>query len=359
VLLRKTPSGSRKASAAVVATGIFVSVFAFTVACFFQWKHESKLHSLPLACRDSVEKLDTYLRSSEDPDCVMLGSSVFLVPAVYCEEHRLGHTLVAREADADLAKRLIRCNQAPELQRQLTRRLQKPISIVNLAVAGSNVSDYLAEIKAMHEAGHKPKLVICGLGVRDFVQSFFRMDAQNNPAAKLLRADAAQNNLDERALSDLRENIATGIFSEPRKLLGSIQAGLTNNAPVMLVPKTDEQVKAKLIETLTDAPKHGAFVEGQLASYNELLRYCHEQSIPLMIAEVPKRGGWSGIVDEATKQRIKAEIVNQCKSYNIPYCNVGMGYDYSDFADDIHPNEKGGVKLFDKVAAAVVERGFL
>lgn len=328
------------------------------MACFVHWKQESKLHSLPLACRDSVEKLDTYLRSKDDPDCVMLGSSVFLVPAVYCEEHRLGHTLVAREADADLAKRLIRCNQAPELQRQLTRRLQKPVSVLNLAVAGSNVSDYVAEIKAMHEAGHKPKLVICGLGVRDFVQSFFRMDSQNNPAAKLLRSDA-QNNLDERMLGDLREGIATGIFKEPRQLLGAIQASLTNNAPVMFVPKTDEQVKAKLIETLTDAPKHGAFVEGQIASYKELLRYCHEQSIPLMIAEVPKRGGWSGIIDEATKKRIKSEILSQCKSYNIPYCDVGMGYEYSDFADDIHPNEKGGVKLFDKVAAAVIERGFL
>ncbi len=336
----------------------FAIALSLTVATFFQWKLRSTLHSLPLACRDSVEKIDKYLHSTNDPDCVMLGSSVFLVPAVYCEEKRAGHTLFAREADADLAKRLIRCDQAPELERQLKNRLHKPVSVLNLAVAGSNVSDYVAEIKAMHAAGHKPKLVVCGLGVRDFVQSFFRMDAQNNPAAKLL-SDSGQKKLDEQMLSDLREAVLVNIFSEPRKLLSTIQAQLTNNAPVVYVPKTDEEVKAKLTQTLIDAPKHAAFVEGQIASYKELLRYCHEQSIPLLIAEVPKRGGWAGIVDDATRDRIKSEIVQECKSYNIPYCNVGNGYVASDFADDIHPNEKGGIKLFDKVAAAVVERGVL
>ncbi|MBI2810973.1 MAG: hypothetical protein HYX67_09115, partial [Candidatus Melainabacteria bacterium] len=191
-----TPPVRPKTGASIVATAIFCIVFIATVALFYQWKRQSTLQSLPLACRDSVEKIDTFLRSASDPDCVLLGSSVFLVPAVYCEEHRLGHTLVAREADADLAKRLIRCDQAPELARQLSQRLHKPISVRNLAVAGSNVSDYLAEIKAMHKAGHKPKLVICGLGVRDFVQSFFRMNAKNNPAAKLIENNG-QRKLDE------------------------------------------------------------------------------------------------------------------------------------------------------------------
>ena len=341
-----------------MATAIFCAVLVAAVALFFQWKQRSTLHSLPLACRDSVEKIDTFLNGKTDPDCLMLGSSVFLVPAVYCEEHRLGHTLVAREADADLAKRLIRCDEAPELARQLSERLHKPISVRNLAVAGSNVSDYLVEIKAMHKAGHKPQLVVCGLGVRDFVQSFFRMDPKNNPAAKLLNDDVRKN-LDEQMLSDLRDSFVTKLFSQPRKVIGSVQARLTNNAPVMYVPKTDEEMAAKLIQSLTDAPKHAAFIEGQLTAYKELLQYCHDQSIPLLIAEVPKRGGWAGMVDDATVQRIKSTIVGECKTYNIPYCNVGTGFSYSDFADDIHPNEKGGVKLFDKVAAAVVERGFL
>lgn len=352
------PFGGRKASASLIATAIFAVVLATTVIMFFQWKQRSTLHSLPLACRDSVEKIDTYLHSKSDPDCVMLGSSVFLVPALYCEEHREGHTLVAREADADLAKRLIRYDRAPELERQLQNRLHKPVSVLNLAVAGSNVSDYLAEIKAMNESGHKPKLVVCGLGVRDFVQSFFRMDPNNNPAAKLLTA-RGQKNLDEQMLDDLREGVVVSLFSEPRKFLGKAQAQLTDNAPVKYVPKSDDEVKAKLMQTLTDAPKHPAFVEGQIASYKELLRYCHDQSIPLMIVEVPKRGGWAGVVDDATKNKIKSEITAECKAYSIPYCNVGDGYEYSDFADDIHPNEKGGIKLFDKVAAAIAKRGVL
>ncbi len=349
-----TPSARAKSGASIAAALIFCVVFIATVALFYQWKQRSTLQSLPLACRDSVEKIDTFLHSTSNPDCVLLGSSVFLVPSVYCEEHRLGHTLVAREADADLAKRLIRCDDAPELARQLSKRLHKPISVRNLAVAGSNVSDYLAEIKAMHKAGRKPRLVICGLGVRDFVQSFFRMDPKNNPAAKLIENNG-QKKLDEQMLGDLREGCITSLFSEPRKVLGSVQAQLTNNAPVVYVPKTEEEMTTKLVQTLTDAPKRAAFIDGQLASYKELLRFCHDQSIPLLIMEVPKRGGWAGVVDDATVQKIKSTIVGECKTYNIPYRNVGTGFSYSDFADDIHPNEQGGAKLFDKMATAVIE----
>jgi hypothetical protein len=194
--------------------------------------------------------------------------------------------------------------------------------------------------------------------VRDFVQSFFRMDPKNNPAVKLIENNG-QKKLDEQMLGDLRAGCVTTMFSEPRKLLASIQMQLTNHAPVIYVPKTDEEVTAKLVQTLTDAPKRAAFIEGQIASYKELLQYCHDQSIPLLIVEVPKRNGWVGIVDDATVQRIKSTIVSECKTYNVPYRNVGTGYSYSDFADDIHPNEVGGAKLFDKVAAAVVERGVL
>jgi hypothetical protein len=348
----------RKASSGIIAVSLFLIGFISVTGFFFEWKQRSTFHSLPLACRDSVEKIDNFLHSKSDPDCVLLGSSVFLVPAVYCEEHRQGHNLIAREADAELKKRFIRCDNAPELQRQLSARLHKSVSVLNLAVAGSNVSDYLAEVKALRVTGHKPKLIVCGLSVRDFVQSFFRMNAQDNPAATLLRDDV-QTNATASILSDLRDVVLVNILREPRRLIASIQANLTNNAPVLYVPSTDEEMQKKLTQTVTDAPKHAAFVEGQIASYKELLRYCHDHSIPLLIAEVPKRGGWAGIVDHATESKIKSEIVAECKTYNIPYCNVGAGYNYSDFADDIHPNEKGGIKLFDKMAAAVVKRGFL
>lgn len=342
----------------MIAVILFLIGFMTVTSFFFQWKQRSTFHSLPFACRDSVEKIDAFLHSKSDPDCVLLGSSVFLVPTVYCEEQRLGHNLIAREADAELKRRLIRCDKAPELQKQLSERLHKPVSVINLAVAGSNVSDYLAEVKALRASGHKPKLIVCGLSVRDFVQSFFRMNAQNNPAAKLLTEDV-QTNVTASILSDLREVVLVNILSEPRRLTASLQAKLTNNAPVLYVPSTDEEMQRKLTQTVTDAPKHAAFVEGQIASYKELLRYCHDHSIPLVIAEVPKRGGWAGIVDQATESKIKSEIAAECKTYNIPYCNVEAGYNYSDFADDIHPNEKGGIKLFDKMAAAVVKRGFL
>jgi hypothetical protein len=345
-------------SAGVAATAIFLTVLVATVGWFFQWKQSSRLNSLPLASRDSVEKIDKFLHSQSDPDFVLLGSSVFLVPAVYCEEARLNHSLKNREKDAALAKWLIRCDEAPELERQLSARLQKQVTVRNLAVAGSNVSDYLIETEALYNSGHKPKLIVCGLGVRDFVQSFFRMDASNNPASKLLKS-STKTKLDDQLVSDLREGCVTSLFSQPRKLLSVVQSDLTNNAPVMLLPKSDEEMLVKLTQTLTDAPKFPTFIEAQLSAYKELLRFCHDHSIPLMIIEVPKRTGWAGVIDDSMVRKIKSTIVGECKTYNIPYCNVGNGFSASDFSDDIHPNEKGGMKLFKKVAEAIVERGAL
>ncbi len=347
-------------SAAIASLIIFVAVLAATTGFFFRWKQSSTLNSMPLASRDCIEKIDTFLQTAADPDCLLLGSSVFLVPAVYCEEHRLGRSLKAREADFELTKKLLHYDSAPELERQLSVHLQKPVSVHSLAVAGSNVSDYLIEIEALQKAGRKPKLIVCGLGVRDFVQSFWHMDASNNPAYKLLKPGAQKApKLDDQMLNDLREECLTSIFRQPRLLIATTQASLTNNSPVLVLPKTDEQMAAKMMQTLNELPKHAAFIDGQISAYKELLRFCHAHSIPFMIVEVPKRTGWAGVIDDETVQKIETTIKAECKTQSIPYYNVGRGFSASDFVDDIHPNETGGIKLFDKMATAIVDAGAL
>jgi hypothetical protein len=339
---------------------IFVAVLGSTLGFFFRWKQSSTLNSMPMASRDCVQKIDTFLKAGADPDCLLLGSSAFLVPAVYCEEHRLGRSLKAREADFELNKKLLQYDSAPELERQLSARLQKPITVHSLAVAGSNVSDYLLEIEALQKVGRKPKLIVCGLGVRDFVQSFWHMEPSNNPAYKLLKPGAQKPpNLDDHMLNDLREECLSSFFRQPRRLISSTQASLTNNSAVLVLPKTDEQKAAIMMQTLTELPQNAAFIEGQISAYKELLRFCQAHSMPLVIMEVPKRTGWAGVIDDATVQKIKTTIKSECQTYNIPYYNVGSGFSGSDFVDDLHPNETGGIKLFDKMATAIVEHGAL
>lgn len=102
----------------------------------------------------------SYLMQPRSPDIVLLGSSQ-MASAVFATD---AHTL---QRDLDIAE----YREGTTLERHLQSQTSTPVSVFNWSIGGEMVSDAYMIAHTLFQGDKKPKLVVIGIGPRDFMDN--------------------------------------------------------------------------------------------------------------------------------------------------------------------------------------------
>ena len=130
-----------------------------------------------------VAKIPEFLASSKNPDILVLGSSLSVYPAVRVDDMMLkGKT----RFDKWYARNHINSyTKAEYFKKHLGARLNENLSLHNLGVIACLLSDQYLTFKKVLATGKRPKIVICQIAPRDFMDNH-RQVVQETPVYHVL-----------------------------------------------------------------------------------------------------------------------------------------------------------------------------
>lgn len=130
-----------------------------------------------------VSKLPKLMSSGQNPDVLVLGSSVSLYPAVRADDE-----LAGKKARWDFwyeRNVILPYDKVQFLAHHLTKSTGKKVSVTNASVAGSLVSDQFLILKKFLAAGKKTKQIVVCLSPRDFLDNN-RIELDKTPTHNVL-----------------------------------------------------------------------------------------------------------------------------------------------------------------------------
>ncbi len=149
---------SAKVSAFVLALMVFALVNGGLVAA----QPLAPIDAARMPARPSWESHRTrdFQNATEAPDVVLFGSSLMMIPTACC--------------DADFLKVTIDPVVHPYskyLQAKIAEKCGKQLQCFNFALPGGMISDHYMVVSSLFSQERKPKLVVFGLSLRDFIDS--------------------------------------------------------------------------------------------------------------------------------------------------------------------------------------------
>jgi hypothetical protein len=307
-----------------------------------------------------VAKLASFLPSAEQPDVVLLGSSLVLVPAVRCDDQLLGKTPCY---DRWYYDRYIPCySQSVYLQKQLQDKFGLTLRIKNLGVASSIMSDQCGIFKLMLSEGKRPGLLILGLAPRDFLDNSQQKHLQT-PTRTFIHEYSQASLLPEKC--DPAGLLAAGskITHRFEKVFGRIRSECTDLACRL----TGHPSQAEVNTTAAaggDRPNRLVDVETYRKLYNppnftmlaqqsnyleQLLATARENRISVLVINMPLTRENTDTLDRQALAAYQDTLANLTTKYGAGFLNIGSGsadYSLKDFEDCCHLNTRGGEKLY-------------
>jgi hypothetical protein len=106
-------------------------------------------------------RTNSYLTAEKTPDVVLMGSSLMMIPLTLVDADFSGQTLDAVDHP-----------QSVYLEQLLEKQLGRSgISCFNFALPGGMISDDYLIAKSLLTTGQKPKVIVLGLALRDFIDN--------------------------------------------------------------------------------------------------------------------------------------------------------------------------------------------
>jgi hypothetical protein len=368
-------------------TILFIVAIDGLLSYYKPLKHFNNFGFTPLDLNPLVAKLPEFMHQTNSPDLLMLGSSLVVVPAVRCDDE-----LNNRRARYDREFRrtyLNGYNKAEYLQKLLSENRHQQIKIANLGVIASMMSDHQLILEKTLGSGKKPKLVVCCLAPRDFLDNY-RAQVESTPVYQVL-ADAQflQDLLARHAKLDEILSYATGLiwhyyqvradyksvavgqtaafFDRPTSLFMAAFAADEKKDHVNGNPTNAELVKAKIEKTpdydvppntLDDIntyknvylPVNDKCFETQRTYLEKLLKQCQDTHTPILIVNMPLTKQNKEILPPELWTRYFATVKGLCTKYGANYYDADQtDYTLADFEDSCHMNAQGGKKFYKAV----------
>jgi len=372
---------SRRAKFLWAATALLLINFAFLLADPIK---NSDPINLPSAHTWEWWRTRSYLSEKRAPDVVLLGSSLVMIPVSVFDADFLN-----KEIDA--AKHY----EANYLEDRLVSIFKIPTPLcINFGLPGGMVSDDYMVARALFRGNQKPKVIVIGLTLRDFIeghvmypamtttfkyyQHFF--DTSDLVAISMPQwwqrfeyyfgktfAISGQRLELQLATSDALRNALRPIMSVNSKPTPVDSLKLNHNLATKLRPVVEEgeyilhpncplpfDDNSKEYKTRFKSPNEAVF-QNECKFLDRLLTYAESNNIKVLIANMPLTPANMALMPPGSYGKYMGAVDAAVKKHGCAYIELNDQNQFlqSDFMDTAHMNAGGGRKYIDAVVAAI------
>lgn len=345
-----------------------------------------------------VAKLPPCMSSHENPEVLLLGSSLVLVPSVRCDdEYYKRKTRYDRWYYRNVIDEY---TKADFFQNELARESGKNRNVLDLAVAASIMSDQYLILKKYLDSGKSPNMIVLGIAPRDFLDNL-RQDPEKTPTYSILADLTCIKDLFEQKRSkESITNFALGYFSDVYKNRGDYKTFLTGYTarvtghPVDLYNATKEMEKAATAtaaiptadliaepkndsgvldnsKPIYEARKNNLFdlkeyrriylpinnqaFKTQMSYLDKFLALAKSHEIPVVLVEMPVTTENLALLPDEVKTRFENKVELLATKYDAKIVKPSEKQTFTteDFEDSVHLNGKGGTRVFSYVAKEI------
>ena len=326
----------------------------------------------------------SYVSDKSAPDVVLLGSSLVMIPISVLDADYLNHPI-------DAAKHY----ESNYLEDSLvsTFKISKPLCI-NFGLPGGMVSDDYMVARAMFKGEQKPKIMVVGLTLRDFIEGHVPYAATTS-TFKYFQHFFDVSDLVAISMPQWWQRVdyywaKTFAISGKRLELQLAASDLLRNSlrPVMSAnimpnPVDAQEASQNLASKLKSVVEEGEFVmqphstppfddntreyKSRFRSPNKalfqdenqfldrLLTYADANNIKVLIANMPLTPSNMALMPSGSYADYMKAVDAAVKKHGCAYVDLNDGKQFvlSDFRDTAHMNGKGGRKFVDAIVAAI------
>lgn len=392
-----------------LAKQFFNSTTILTIVCLlaFDWflvsfrplRYLNATGFTPLDQNPVFAKIPEFMKSRENPDVLVLGSSLVLVPAVRCDDAFEGRKT---RYDAWYGRNhLAEYTKSSYFQNLLEHATGNHYKLTNLGVIASVMSDHSLIFEKTLASGKEPKLVICALAPRDFMDNY-RSQIDKTPVYQVLADVTSLGDLIDRGMpiAQVRDflignlwyfykvkvdyrtvaTLATAKLSgHPVTLFNATQnkkvPTTAKSAGGLCAPEEEAQQEVGVLETkikpdytpkpntLSDLeqyqhvynPPNRTLFKQQTGYLEKMLKLANRNKINLVLVNMPLSDENKALITPGFYDQYLNTVASTANKYDIPFYNldVRQNYTLSDFEDSCHMNYSGGQKFYNALVQAI------
>ena len=346
------------------STAIFLLVLVplcYGIGVRLSDKQLDPLDGLDGSLRAAVSKVSNFLRSDANPDVLVLGSSLLLCPAVRCDDQLAGRPVCYD--DWYYREFIPEYTGCLYLQKLLSERTGLSLKFANLGVASSMISDHCSIFENALAHGKRPRLIICGVAPRDFLDNS-QHHFQLTPTRQLLDQFHTGVALMPRKLTEPEvQSWLSGQIAYAKKFFAYLRHGLTDLAcsttgHPLVAHYQDSSTgaaaarpnKLKDLETYRNLynPPDLALFKQQRFFLGNMLVQARSAGIPVVLIKMPLTRENTAALDKQAFALYHSTVSALARRYGARLLDAAgsQAYVLSDFEDSCHLNAAGGKKLY-------------
>lgn len=336
---------------------------------------------VPLEQNPLVSKFPKFFDSTIHPEIIVLGSSLPM-EAIARYDAEFSHNLDSTNLDA-----IRKYTGARYLEHLVEQKTGTKTSVFNLTCVACMTSDAEVILRRIIETGRTPKVVILGMGPRDFIDNIAPA-AGKTPVCQLLSSRVTLPEIfsEKRSVDDFRDLLigqmvyiykvrgdyktmltgwACDLVSHPADLFESKMKNLpAPDAALAKGPQTNNnnsnKNKRSQFADLPEwkerySPANFKRFEAEKASFEKMLSNCHDKGIKVIVVNMPVTEQNRALIPGNLYDRYCQEVCTLPSEYGFEMIdlNSSPSFTTSDFYDSAHLNAGGGKKVQDILVSSV------
>lgn len=331
---------------------------------------------VPLEQNPLVSKFPKFFDSTIHPEIIVLGSSLPM-EAIARYDAEFSHNLDSTNLDA-----IRKYTGARYLEHLVEQKTGTKASAFNLTCVACMTSDAEMILRRIIDTGRSPKVVILGMGPRDFIDNIAPA-AGKTPVCQLLSSRVTLPEIfsEKRSVDDFRDLLigqmvyiykvrgdyktmltgwACDLVSHPANLF---ESKMSNLPPPDAALKDAVGPKKKKRSQFADLPEwkeryspaNFKRFESEKASFKKMLANCRDKGIKVIVVNMPVTAQNKALIPDNLYDRYSQEICTLPPEYGFEIIdlNSNPSFTTSDFYDSAHLNAGGGKKVQDILVSSV------